>query len=88
MATNVAARGLDIPQVDLVVQLEPPKDIETYIHRAGRTGRAGRNGICVTFYTDDQDRLLSRIEQVAKIRFKDVDLPSKHEVEKARQAAK
>ena len=41
VATNVAARGLDIPEVDLVLQCEPPKDIESYIHRSGRTGRAG-----------------------------------------------
>ena len=54
MATNVAARGLDIPEVDLIVQLEPPKDVETYIHRAGRTGRAGRSGTCVIFYTRAQ----------------------------------
>lgn len=47
----MAARGLDIPHVDLIVQLEPPKIVEDYIHRSGRTGRAGRKGICVTFYT-------------------------------------
>lgn len=51
VATDVAARGLDIPSVDLVVQVEPPKDTETYIHRSGRTARAGRSGTCITFYT-------------------------------------
>jgi len=51
VATDVAARGLDIPSVDLVVQVEPPKDAETYIHRSGRTARAGRSGTCITFYT-------------------------------------
>ena len=51
VATDVAARGLDIPSVDLVVQIEPPKDTETYIHRSGRTARAGRSGKCITFYT-------------------------------------
>jgi ATP-dependent RNA helicase DDX21 len=61
VATNVAARGLDIPEVDLIVQLEPPKDVETYIHRAGRTGRAGRSGICVTFFTRTQLPLIERI---------------------------
>ena len=42
VATNVAARGLDFPEVELVVQVEPPREIESYVHRAGRTGRAGR----------------------------------------------
>jgi len=51
VATNVCARGLDIQDVDLVIQLEPPKDTEDYIHRSGRTARAGRSGTCITFYT-------------------------------------
>lgn len=58
VATNVAARGLDIPEVDLIVQLEPPKEIDTYIHRSGRTGRAGKKGVCLTFYTKTQLPLL------------------------------
>ena len=42
VATNVAARGLDFPDIELVIQVEPPKHVESYIHRAGRTGRAGK----------------------------------------------
>jgi len=61
VATNVAARGLDIPEVDLIVQLERPKEIDTYIHRSGRTGRAGKSGVCLTFYTKAQFSLLERI---------------------------
>lgn len=45
VATNVASRGLDFPEVDLIIQLQPPKEIDTYIHRAGRTARAGRSGV-------------------------------------------
>lgn len=67
VATDVAARGLDIPCVDLVVQVEPPKDTETYIHRSGRTARAGRSGTCITFYTLKQKQLISMIETQAGI---------------------
>jgi ATP-dependent RNA helicase DDX21 len=50
VATDVAARGLDIDGVGLVVQAQPPLDAETYIHRSGRTGRAGKSGVCILFY--------------------------------------
>lgn len=75
VATNVAARGLDIPEVDLIVQLEPPKEIDAYIHRAGRTGRAGKSGVCVTFYTRQQQSLVERIERLAKIKMKKIGPP-------------
>ncbi|KAJ1665005.1 hypothetical protein IW140_003618 [Coemansia sp. RSA 1813] len=50
ICTDVAARGLDIPEVDLVINIDPPKDAETFIHRSGRTGRAGRSGVCITCF--------------------------------------
>ncbi|KAL8939607.1 MAG: hypothetical protein Q9211_002659 [Gyalolechia sp. 1 TL-2023] len=49
LTTDVAARGLDIPQVDLVVQIDPPSDPKVFLHRCGRAGRAGRNGLSVLF---------------------------------------
>jgi ATP-dependent RNA helicase DDX21 len=58
VATDVAARGIDIPDIDLVIQVEPPKDAESYIHRAGRTARAGKTGTCITFWTMKQKMML------------------------------
>lgn len=80
IATNVAARGLDIPEVDLIIQLGPPKDVESYIHRSGRTARAGRKGVCITFYTRRQTELITRIERIAKIKFKKIGAPQPHEI--------
>ncbi|KAF7247206.1 Nucleolar RNA helicase 2 [Varanus komodoensis] len=83
VATNVAARGLDIPEVDLVIQSSPPKDVDSYIHRSGRTGRAGRNGICICFYQRKEDHQLRQVEQKAGITFKRVGVPTATEIIKA-----
>jgi ATP-dependent RNA helicase DDX21 len=58
----VASRGLDIPNIDLIVQVEPPKEVETYIHRSGRTARAGNKGTCITFYTRQTEHMIFMIE--------------------------
>ena len=68
VATDVASRGLDVPNVDLVIQIEPPKEVETYIHRSGRTARAGESGVCITFYNDKTKFLIDQIEQQAGIK--------------------
>uniref|UniRef100_H9H6E8 RNA helicase n=1 Tax=Monodelphis domestica TaxID=13616 RepID=H9H6E8_MONDO len=83
VATNVAARGLDIPEVDLVIQSSPPKDVESYIHRSGRTGRAGRTGICICFYQKKEQHQLAQVERQAGITFKRVGVPSASEIIKA-----
>lgn len=75
IATDVAARGLDIPNVDLVVIMEPPKDTETYIHRSGRTARAGAEGTCITFFNDRSQFLVQKIESQAGISIETVDAP-------------
>merc|ERR1712193_305436 len=72
VATDVAARGLDIPKIDLVIQTGPPQDVDSYIHRAGRTGRAGKKGVCVVFYGDDQLQGMAEVEKHAGIQFGDV----------------
>jgi len=63
VATDVAARGLDINDVDLIIQCSPPKDFETYIHRSGRTGRAGKYGVSLTFYTKREEPSIKLIEK-------------------------
>jgi ATP-dependent RNA helicase DDX46/PRP5 len=56
IATSVAARGLDVKNLVLVVNYEAPNHIEDYVHRVGRTGRAGRKGTAITFLTPDEER--------------------------------
>lgn len=56
IATSVAARGLDVKQLKLVVNYDAPNHLEDYVHRAGRTGRAGNKGTCITFVEPDQDK--------------------------------
>lgn len=61
IATNVAARGLDFPQIDLIIQMQPPTTTDAYIHRSGRTGRAGKPGTCVILYTSNEEHFIKRI---------------------------
>jgi len=63
VATDVAARGLDIKDVDCAINFDMPTDPETYVHRIGRTGRAGKDGIAVTFVMDEEKRDLKDIER-------------------------
>jgi ATP-dependent RNA helicase DDX46/PRP5 len=66
IATSVAARGLDVKQLKLVVNYDAPNHLEDYVHRAGRTGRAGNTGTAVTFLTDEQDRYAVDIAKALK----------------------
>lgn len=63
VATDVAARGIDIQDVDLVIQFDPPRDVDTYVHRSGRTGRAGNKGVSVLLFNGGQSRDIVRIER-------------------------
>ncbi|RSH78306.1 pre-mRNA processing RNA-helicase [Apiotrichum porosum] len=56
VATSVAARGLDVKELKLVINYDAPNHMEDYIHRAGRTGRAGNTGVCITFITPEQEK--------------------------------
>jgi ATP-dependent RNA helicase DeaD len=66
VATDVAARGLDIPQVSHVINYDLPSSAEVYVHRIGRTGRAGREGMAITILDPREQRLLRSIEQHTK----------------------
>lgn len=74
VATDVAARGLDINGVDLVVNFEMPQDAESYVHRIGRTGRAGREGKAYSLICDRDIDSLSRVEEYTKKKIETVFL--------------
>lgn len=63
IATDVIARGIDVQQVEIVINFDIPRDIETYIHRIGRSGRFGRKGIAINFVTDKEFNTVQRIQQ-------------------------
>ncbi|KAG0598099.1 hypothetical protein M758_12G046000 [Ceratodon purpureus] len=83
VATDVAARGLDINDVQLVIQCEPPRDAETYIHRSGRTGRAGNTGISVLFYDRKKEYMIPQIERKAGFKFERIAAPQPVDIAKA-----
>jgi len=63
ISTDVWARGLDVPQVSLVINYDLPNNRELYIHRIGRSGRYGRKGVAINFVKSDDIRILRDIEQ-------------------------
>ncbi|MDH5640101.1 MAG: DEAD/DEAH box helicase, partial [Nitrospira sp.] len=76
VATDVAARGLDIPSVSHVINFDLPSSAEVYVHRIGRTGRAGREGTAITIVDPREERLLRSIEQVTKAKVTVAPIPS------------
>lgn len=80
VATDVAARGLDVDRITLVINYDIPYDSEAYIHRIGRTGRAGREGKAVLFITKREQRLLRAIEKSTGKKVAPVRLPSAQEI--------
>lgn len=81
VATDVAARGLDIENVSHVINYDLPQDVEFYVHRIGRTGRAGREGVAVTLVTPRDYRQLKLIEHMTKSRIRREQLPSLADVQ-------
>ncbi len=80
VATDVAARGLDVERVSLVINYDIPHDPESYIHRIGRTGRAGREGRAVLFVTSREQRLLRAIERATNRKIPALKLPTAEEI--------
>lgn len=75
VATSIAARGLDVKQLKLVINYDAPNHMEDYVHRVGRTGRAGNTGTAVTFITPEQDRSAMDIAKALKLSKVDVPEP-------------
>ena len=76
VATDVAARGLDVPRISHVVNYDVPHDTESYVHRIGRTGRAGRKGDAILFVAPREKRMLQAIERATKQKITIMELPS------------
>ncbi len=81
VATDVAARGLDIPSLSHVILYEPPEETEAYIHRAGRTGRAGASGVAISLVNRVEKFALDKIGREFKIPFEERPIPSDADVE-------
>lgn len=84
IATDVAARGLDVDRLSLVINYDITMDSESYVHRIGRTGRAGRAGRAILFVDSRERRLLKNIEQLIKKPIPEVQLPGKELLETRR----
>jgi ATP-dependent RNA helicase DeaD len=82
VATDVAARGIDLPELSHVIQYEPPDDPEGYIHRAGRTGRAGASGTAISLVYGLERTALQRIGRRYEIDLQERAVPSEEEVER------
>jgi ATP-dependent RNA helicase DeaD len=80
VATDVAARGLDVELITHVVNYDIPNDVEAYVHRIGRTGRAGRSGVATLFITPRERRMMREIERFTGTQIKPMKMPSRADV--------
>ncbi|RXJ04338.1 DEAD/DEAH box helicase [Anaerobacillus alkaliphilus] len=86
VATDVAARGIDIESISHVINYDLPMEKESYVHRTGRTGRAGKSGKAISFVTEREGRLLAEIEEYIGFSITKVAPPTKEEVTKGKNA--
>ncbi|MCQ2125481.1 MAG: DEAD/DEAH box helicase [Fibrobacter sp.] len=87
VATDVAARGIDVDRISLVVNYDIPFDTESYVHRIGRTGRAGRSGDAILFITPREKRMLKIIERATRQPIDEMELPTGEIISQKRVAA-
>ena len=80
IATDVAARGIDVDDITHVINYQLPDEVEVYTHRSGRTGRAGKNGISIILVTKSDRRKITLIENKLQTKIKEVSLPSKESI--------
>ncbi|MDO8931907.1 MAG: DEAD/DEAH box helicase [Rhodocyclaceae bacterium] len=86
VATDVAARGIDVPRIGHVINYDVPYDTEAYVHRIGRTGRAGRTGKAILFVAPRETRMLRAIEQATRQKIEPISLPTRAAVADRRVA--
>lgn len=86
VATDVAARGLDVEQITHVINYDVPNDVEAYVHRIGRTGRAGRSGVAILFITPRERRMMREIERFTGSAIKPMKMPTRADVAARRVA--
>ncbi len=82
VASDIAARGLDIEDVERVINFDMPPEAETYVHRIGRTGRAGKRGLALSFVMREDKKVKKEIENLTLIPMEEIPAPSKEEIEK------
>lgn len=84
IATDVAARGLDVQRISHVINYDLPRDSESYVHRIGRTGRAGRTGNAILFLHPKERPLLRRLENATRREIEPMEVPTKREINRRR----
>jgi superfamily II DNA/RNA helicase len=85
IATDVAARGIDVDNITHVINYDIPLEKESYVHRIGRTGRAGNKGFAITFVSPKEYRFLKEIEDFYSLKIKKGEIPSPEEVQKCKE---
>lgn len=83
ITSDIVSRGVDFQDVSLVLQMHPPRDAAQYVHRAGRTGRAGQGGACITLYDHSEHNRIQRVRTLTKQNFRMESTPSPYDIHHA-----